>query len=72
MIDEKILVNSSLTSDSDFENPGTSALVESPINANSPSFPIFENSFESNFSPNNGFSSIFQSAVCSKFPYSVL
>ena len=40
---EKILINSSLTSNSDFEKPGTSALVESPIKASNPSLPIFSN-----------------------------
>ena len=36
---EKTFFNSSLTSSSEEEKPGTSALVESPIKANTPSLP---------------------------------
>ena len=38
---EKTFSNSSRTSNSDLEKPGTSAFVESPIRAIRDSFPIF-------------------------------
>ena len=68
---EKIFVSSSLTSFSDLEVPGTLALVESPIKAKRPSFPIFSNSFVEKELPSVGDLSIFQSAVCNKDPYEV-
>ena len=40
---EKILVNPSFTSFSDCDLPGTLALVESPIRASRPLFPICSN-----------------------------
>ena len=68
MYREKTPDNSFLTSDSDFENPGISAFVESPINASNPSLPRSLKACESNWSPKSGFGSIFQSAVCNNFP----
>ena len=57
---EKTCFNSFLTSSSDEEKPGTSAFVESPIRARTPSFPNLIKLFVSKLLPNVGFLSIFQ------------